>query len=212
MNVDDPRFSLVFVDCEATGPCPGKGELTEFGAVEYRTRETFHGILIESVPREDNPHLSEVTGRGFDPVGGLRGVRAMAAIGLHRPADLHQRQPGLRLAVDQLRLSPRARPQPVRPLRRGESATSTLVWSAISGTARRGSTCESRRTTTTRSTTRWATSKPSSESSTASDDPSSRLPANARMTAARSFLRQLSIRAWVGLAQDRYRLTRSERI
>jgi hypothetical protein len=68
MNINDSRFSLVFVDCEASGPCPGKGELTEFGAVEYRTRETFHGILIESVPREDNPHLSEVTGRRFDPV------------------------------------------------------------------------------------------------------------------------------------------------
>jgi DNA polymerase III epsilon subunit-like protein len=68
MNVDDPRFSLVFVDCEATGPCPGKGELTEFGAVEYRTRETFHGILAESEPRNDNPHLSERTGQRFDPV------------------------------------------------------------------------------------------------------------------------------------------------
>jgi hypothetical protein len=68
MNIHDPRFSLVFVDCEASGPCPGKGELTEFGAVEYRTRETFHGILIESAPRDDNPHLSEVTGRRFDPV------------------------------------------------------------------------------------------------------------------------------------------------
>jgi hypothetical protein len=68
MNIDDPRFSLVFVDCEATGPCPGMGELTEFGAVEYRTRETFHGILVESAPQEDNPHLSEVTGRRFDPV------------------------------------------------------------------------------------------------------------------------------------------------
>lgn len=32
VNVMD---NLVFcaVDCEASGPCPGKGELTEFGAV-----------------------------------------------------------------------------------------------------------------------------------------------------------------------------------
>ena len=27
--------SLVFVDCEATGPCPSVGRLTEFGAVSY---------------------------------------------------------------------------------------------------------------------------------------------------------------------------------
>ena len=39
---------LIFVDCEATGPCPGKGVLTEFGAVDYRTRSTFHGVLYES--------------------------------------------------------------------------------------------------------------------------------------------------------------------
>jgi len=28
-------MSLIFVDCEAVGPCPGLGVCTEFGAVEY---------------------------------------------------------------------------------------------------------------------------------------------------------------------------------
>jgi len=28
-------MSLIFVDCEAVGPCPSMGTLTEFGAVEY---------------------------------------------------------------------------------------------------------------------------------------------------------------------------------
>ena len=43
------------VDCEATGPCPGKGELTEFGAVHCTTRQTFHGVLFESEP-DPEPH------------------------------------------------------------------------------------------------------------------------------------------------------------
>jgi hypothetical protein len=60
--------NLVFVDCEATGPCPGKGELTEFGAVAFESRKTFHGVLFESRPREDNPAHSERTGQAFDPV------------------------------------------------------------------------------------------------------------------------------------------------
>jgi hypothetical protein len=59
---------LIFVDCEATGPCPGKGELTEFGAVDYATRKTFHGVLHESRPQKDNPARSELVGRAFDPL------------------------------------------------------------------------------------------------------------------------------------------------
>lgn len=60
--------NLIFVDCEATGPCPGKGVLTEFGAVAFASRETFHGVLFESKPDPENPVLSEVTGVAFDPV------------------------------------------------------------------------------------------------------------------------------------------------
>jgi hypothetical protein len=43
--------NLIFVDCEATGPCPGKGELTQFGAVDFASRQTFHGVLFESRPK-----------------------------------------------------------------------------------------------------------------------------------------------------------------
>jgi len=44
-------MGLVFVDCEAQGPCPSCGQLTEFGAVIYEPREpllhktTYHGII-----------------------------------------------------------------------------------------------------------------------------------------------------------------------
>src|SRR5438270_6498140 len=56
------------VDCEATGPCPGKGELTAFGAVHFLTRATFHGVLFESKPSAANPARSEIAGQAFDPV------------------------------------------------------------------------------------------------------------------------------------------------
>jgi len=44
-------MGLVFVDCEAQGPCPGLGQLTEFGAVIYEPERpahhklTFHGVI-----------------------------------------------------------------------------------------------------------------------------------------------------------------------
>lgn len=37
--------NLFFVDCEATGQAPCVGELTEFGAVSYPKRNTFHGVM-----------------------------------------------------------------------------------------------------------------------------------------------------------------------
>jgi hypothetical protein len=45
--------NLIFVDCEASGPCPALGELTEFGAVDFATHLTFHGRIYESKP---DPH------------------------------------------------------------------------------------------------------------------------------------------------------------
>lgn len=39
------RSNLIFVDCEAWGPCPATGQLTEFGAVTYPDMLGFHGIL-----------------------------------------------------------------------------------------------------------------------------------------------------------------------
>lgn len=51
-------MGLIFVDCEADGPCPGLGDLTEFGAVDYKTRDTFHGVLWRSKPDALNPAIS----------------------------------------------------------------------------------------------------------------------------------------------------------
>jgi hypothetical protein len=62
---------LIFVDCEATGPCPCPERdwvLTEFGAVDYVTHKTFHGILRESRPSPSNPAIAELTGVEFDVV------------------------------------------------------------------------------------------------------------------------------------------------
>jgi len=47
--------TLVFVDCEARGTSPVNGILTEFGAVHYVTRATFHGRLFEGEPDPANP-------------------------------------------------------------------------------------------------------------------------------------------------------------
>jgi hypothetical protein len=43
---------IFIVDCEASGPCPAKGRLTEFGAVDFNSfmegsEITFHGVLDE---------------------------------------------------------------------------------------------------------------------------------------------------------------------
>ena len=40
-------MALIFVDCEAEGPCPVIGQLKEFGAVEYKSQQAFHGVLVE---------------------------------------------------------------------------------------------------------------------------------------------------------------------
>lgn len=41
----DAKNNLIFVDCEASGPCLGKGDLIEFGAVAYPSMKTFYGDL-----------------------------------------------------------------------------------------------------------------------------------------------------------------------
>lgn len=58
--------NLIFVDVEATGPCPGRGVMTEFGAVHYPSKQTYHGKLHGSRPHPDNPALSQLTGETFD--------------------------------------------------------------------------------------------------------------------------------------------------
>jgi hypothetical protein len=59
--------NLVFVDCEAIGACPGKGEMTEFGAVIYSSRLSFHGILYDSCPSV-NPDLNGKLSGKHDPI------------------------------------------------------------------------------------------------------------------------------------------------
>ncbi|GAA3746578.1 3'-5' exonuclease family protein [Salinactinospora qingdaonensis] len=52
--------NLVFVDCEARGTSPVNGTLTEFGAVHYTTRTTFHGRLFKGSPDPANPAIPVV--------------------------------------------------------------------------------------------------------------------------------------------------------
>jgi hypothetical protein len=62
MNVDG--MNLFFVDVEAVGPSPATGLMTEFGAVHFWTRQTFHGVLYESEPDPRNPAKSRPTPGG----------------------------------------------------------------------------------------------------------------------------------------------------
>lgn len=48
-------MSIFFVDCEAYGASPVVGRLTEFGAVERKTGETFHGRICPTTPDPSNP-------------------------------------------------------------------------------------------------------------------------------------------------------------
>lgn len=61
-------MSLIFVDVEATGRSPINGLMTEFGAVEYTSRQSFHGRIWESRPSHENPAVSVVTGDLIHPL------------------------------------------------------------------------------------------------------------------------------------------------
>ncbi len=61
-------MKLIFVDVEATGRSPITGTMTEFGAVDYKTRQTFHGLIWESRPARDNPAVSIITGNLIMPL------------------------------------------------------------------------------------------------------------------------------------------------
>ena len=50
---------LIFVDCEAIGKSPSTGHLTEFGAVSYSNRETFHGELYKIIRDTDHETIGE---------------------------------------------------------------------------------------------------------------------------------------------------------
>jgi hypothetical protein len=47
--------NLIFVDVEATGQSPIGGKMSEFGAVDYDTRDTFHGLIWKARPDPENP-------------------------------------------------------------------------------------------------------------------------------------------------------------
>jgi len=65
MNGDN-LTNLIFVDCEAYGKCPALGKLTEFGAVAYPSRASFHGVLAEAKPSEGNPAIPAPVGKIYD--------------------------------------------------------------------------------------------------------------------------------------------------
>lgn len=48
---------IILVDTEATGRSPFSSVMTEFGAVDFANRQTFHGVLYDSKPHPDTPAL-----------------------------------------------------------------------------------------------------------------------------------------------------------
>lgn len=56
-------MSLIFLDCEANGPSPNTGSLTEFGAVEFDSRLAFHGIVhhVKAEARSDEMFMPMTT-------------------------------------------------------------------------------------------------------------------------------------------------------
>jgi len=53
-------MSLIFVDVEAFGGAPCVGRMTEFGAVEFKSQESFHGVLWAAKPDAENPAISRL--------------------------------------------------------------------------------------------------------------------------------------------------------
>lgn len=53
--------NLIFVDCEAYGGSPRTGQLTEFGAVDFKSRRTFHGVIVKSKPDPADPAVPLAT-------------------------------------------------------------------------------------------------------------------------------------------------------
>lgn len=48
---------IFLVDVENTGSTPHSGVMTEFGVVDFKTRDWFHGVLHDSVPSAENPAI-----------------------------------------------------------------------------------------------------------------------------------------------------------
>jgi hypothetical protein len=56
-------MSLIFVDCEAYGPCPSRGRLTWFGAAAWPGKETYSGLIVEARAARNNPAIIEIPER-----------------------------------------------------------------------------------------------------------------------------------------------------
>lgn len=57
------KRNLIFVDCEARGRSAANGTMTEFGAVDFDSKKSFHGILFEGSPDPENPAIPIVGDR-----------------------------------------------------------------------------------------------------------------------------------------------------
>ena len=51
----------MLVDVEAAGNSPFSGEMTEFGVVDFKSRVSFHGVLIQAQPDPSNPAVPLIT-------------------------------------------------------------------------------------------------------------------------------------------------------
>jgi hypothetical protein len=78
---------LIFVDVEASGKSPITGKMTEFGAVDYNTRQTFHGVIWASRPADDNPAVSVIIGEQVAPLDTVMAtfMRWLDSLGKGRP-------------------------------------------------------------------------------------------------------------------------------
>lgn len=62
MNTEQNRTRWIVVDIEAAeGPTPYSGRMTEFGAADLTTLDTFHGVLWDAVPNPENPATFTIT-------------------------------------------------------------------------------------------------------------------------------------------------------
>jgi len=81
--MDDKYRNLVFVDTEARGKSPVNGTMTEFGAVKFSSRDTFHGILFEGTPDPANPAVPIVGKRIASEESVARDFRTWLGPGRH---------------------------------------------------------------------------------------------------------------------------------
>lgn len=60
-------MTLIIVDVEAAGTTPIKGTMTEFGAVEFKTRQYYHGRIHETTPDPINSAIP-IVGQQLRPL------------------------------------------------------------------------------------------------------------------------------------------------